>query len=65
MAVISEPANVVGMTTCGKSVRSAIAFDSPIADPPPIATMPSACTDDTAVSAASVTLVGVCICAPG
>ena len=65
MGVISDPAKVVGTTSCGRSVRYAIAFPNPVVDPPPADRMPSAFRERTASMAASVTSTGVCMAAPG
>jgi hypothetical protein len=54
---------VVGTTTWGKSVRSAIALPSPMADPPPTATTASAPSRPTSARARLVTATGVCAAA--
>src|SRR5882672_2945735 len=51
------------MMICGKSVRSAMALLSPVVDPPPMATSPSAPSFSTTANAASVTSTGVCMTA--
>jgi hypothetical protein len=62
---ISHPENVVGTATWGRFVLRLMALLKPIAVPPPIARRASAFTEDAAVSAASVTSIGVFGCAPG
>ena len=55
---------MVGIATCGRPVRSAIALARPIVEPPPTATSPSTRSRATTAIAASVTSTGVCIRAP-
>ncbi len=50
--------------TCGTLVRAASALDSPVVEPPPIATTQSALLERSTPSACSVTSTGVCMAAP-
>ncbi len=63
MGVASEPAYVVGMTICGKSVLRASALLSPVVDPPPSATRQSGSSSFSLSRTRSVTSTGVCIVA--